>query len=292
MKRGAPSACVLLACGTWVAAAGESASADWSRALDCYHARRYAEARERFQQIAGQRAADPELDFYLGRLALWFDEGPLALVHLERAVGQAPREARLHNALGDAYGLMAQSANVLAKLSWAGKCLAAYERAVQLDPHTLAFRWSLLGYHCVAPRLVGGGAEKAQAQSQAIARLDPAEGRVARATLALAESRYAAAFAEFEAVLAAAPDDFVALYQIGRCAALSGREIDRGIRALRRCLELAPPAGPEMPTHAFVHHRLGLLLRQKGLLAAAAEAEAAVRRALPDFRPQKIVLRL
>jgi predicted component of type VI protein secretion system len=41
-----------------------------------------------------------------------------------------------------------------------------------------------------------------------------------------------------------------------------------------------------------VHHRLGLLLRQKGQLAAAAEAEAAVRRALPDFRPQKIVLRL
>jgi tetratricopeptide (TPR) repeat protein len=292
MKRGVHGSCLLLACGTWVAAAGEPPSAAWSQALDCYHARRYAEARERFQAIARQQTANPDLDFYLGRLALWFDEGPLALAHLERAVTQAPQAARLHHALGDAYGLMAQSANVLAKLTWAGKCLAAYERAVQLEPQRPDFRWSLLGFYCVAPRLVGGGAEKAEAQARAIALLDPAEGRVARATLALAESRYAAAFAEFEAVLAATPDDFNALYQVGRCAALSGREIDRGIRALRRCLELTPPEGPEMPTHAFVHHRLGLLLRHKGQLAAAAEAEAAARRALPDFRPQKIVLRL
>lgn len=274
-----------------VGSASGQTTAELARALDCYQARRYTEARERFARLARERPADAEVAFYLGRLALWFDEAAEAVAHLEPAAGQRPDDARLQHALGDAYGLMAQQAGILQSVGWVRKCRAAYERAVRLEPRTPAFRWSLLGYYCMAPRLLGGGAEKAWHEAAAIAALDPMQGRMARATLALAESRYAAAFAEFEPVVHATPDDFGALYQIGRCAALSGREIDRGIWALRRCLELRPPPGEDMPSHAYVYHRLGLLLRQKGLEAAAAEAFAAARRDEPDLRPQKIMLR-
>ena len=119
----------------------------------------------------------------------------------------------------------------------------------------------------------------------------PDRDLIARATLALTESRFIAAFAEFEGVLGDNPDDFIALYHIGRCAALSGREVDRGVRALQRCLELPAPDGDGMPTYACVHHRLGILFTKKGGTVAAAEAIAAALRAQPDFRPQKIVLR-
>lgn len=276
---------------TVVATASSQTSAEFARALDCYHARRYSEARELFERVALARVSDPEIDFYRGRLALWFDEADTALAHLERAAQACPQEARIQNALGDAYGLAAQRAPVLAKLGWARKCRTAYERAVALAPENLAYRWSLLGFYCVAPRLAGGGLERAHAQAGAIARGCAMEGRIARATLALAEARYTAAFAEFEAVLHESPDDFVALYQIGRCAALSGREIDRGIRALRRCLELQPPAGEEMPTRACVYHRLGNLLMKKGDATAATAAFSAALIEHPDFRPQKVVLR-
>jgi tetratricopeptide (TPR) repeat protein len=282
---------MLLLFGSVVAGASGQTAVEYARALDCYHARRYSEARTRFGQVAVQRPADPEIDFFLGRLALWFDDTTAALAHLERAAQAVPTEARIQNALGDAYGLMAQKANVLAKLGWALNCRKAYERAVSLEPATPAYRWSLLGFYCVAPRLVGGGIEKARAEAAAIARLDPMEGRIARATLALTESRFTAAFAEFEEVLHDAPDDFIALYHIGRCAALSGREVDRGIRALQRCLELPAPDGDGMPTRACVHHRLGNLFMKKGETVAATGAFAAAQREHPDFRPQKIVLR-
>ncbi len=282
---------LLLLFGTAVAGASAKSAGDLVRAMDCYHARRYTEARELFAGLARERPADPEIDFYLGRLALWFDDEAAALAHLERAAKAAPQEARLQNALGDAYGLAAQNAPLLSKLGWARKCRAAYERAIELDPRNPAYRWSLLGYFCVAPRLAGGGLEKAHGQADEIARLDPVNGRIARATLALAEERFAAAFSVFETVLRESPNDFLALYHIGRCAALSGREIDRGIASLRRCLDLPVPEGDGQPTLACVHHRLGNLLERKGDQIAAQRHYAEARRVHPDFRPQKIVLR-
>lgn len=282
---------LLLLFSTAVAGASAKNAGGLVRAMDCYHSRRYSEARVLFGELARERPLDPEIDFYLGRLALWFDDEAVALAHLERAVRAAPQEARIQNALGDAYGLAAQNAPLLSKLGWARKCRAAYERAIELEPANYLYRWSLLGYFCVAPRLAGGGLEKAHAQADAIARLDPMNGRIARATLALAEERFAAAFAQFEPVLRDSPDDFMALYQIGRCAALSGREVDRGIAALRRCLTLRAPEGDGLPTAASVHHRLGNLLERRGDPVAAQHHFAEARRLHPDFRPQKIVLR-
>ena len=114
---------------------------------------------------------------------------------------------------------------------------------------------------------------------------------MAQATLAIAEKRYEAAFAPFDSVLRQSPDDFFALYHIGRCAALSGRQVDRGIAALERCLTLSEPQADGRPTRACVHYRLGNLLEKKGDLVAARAAYAAATREHPDFRPEKIMLR-
>lgn len=283
---------VLLLFGVTVAGSSGRAATDFARAVDCYHARRYAEARERFVDLSRDRAADPELDFYLGRLALWFDDEKAAVSHLERAARLAPDDARIQNALGDAYGLAAQNAHMLFKLGWARRCLAAYLLAVKREPKQVAWRWSLLGYYLVAPAVAGGGSTRAHEQAREIAELDPVGGRVAQATLALAERRYAAAFAIFDAVLVDHPDDFMSLYQIGRCAAISGQNLERGTAALRRCLALRPPEGEGMPTLACVQYRLGNLLEKMGDGSAARTAYAAAEQEHPDFRPQKIALKL
>ncbi len=264
---------------------------DFEAAVACYEARNYSQARQMFARQREARPDDADLDFYLGRLALWFDDGPAALAHLERAVQRRPREARLHNALGDAYGLAAQQAGLLAKLGWARKCLAAYERAVELAPGNAAFRWSLLGYHCVAPAIAGGSRSKAFAQAAAIGRIEGIAGRMAHATLYLAEKNHAAAFAQFDSVPAEAAQNFLVLYQIGRCAAVSGEQLERGRAALRACLQLPEPQGDGLPSHASAHYRLANILEKQGeLVAARAEHDAALR-LQPDFRPDKIALK-
>jgi tetratricopeptide (TPR) repeat protein len=241
--------------------------------------------------LEATQRGDPSLDFYLGRLALWFDDEPAALSHLERAVAAAPKDARIHNALGDAYGLAAQNAGLLSKLGWAQRCKAAYERAVGLEPENVAYRWSLVGYFCIAPRVAGGGLDKAYLQAEEIRKLDAMAGRIAFATLFLSEKKFPAAFQQFEPVLRNEPDSFMALYHVGRCAALSGTQLARGLAALRRCLELQPPVGDGMPTHASVHYRIGNILEKKGDKFAAEAAYARAKDAHPDFRPAKIALK-
>lgn len=281
----------LLLLGSLIATASGRALADFARALDCYQSRRFAESRRLFRELESGRPADPEVDFHLGRLALWFDEPEEAVTRLERAVAVRPGEARLHNALGDACGLMAQRAPLLGKLGWARRCRREYERALELDPANVDHHWSLLGYFALAPRLAGGSPARAGELAARIARLDPLQGRVARATLALVDGQPGQAMAEFDVVLRDDPENFLALYQIGRCAAVGGSDAVRGVEALRRCLRLRPPAGENQPGHAHVHHRLAELLERQGQAAAAAEARAAVLRLEPDFRAEKTALR-
>ena len=270
---------------------GTERADEWETARALYEARQYRTARTSFEQLAAGRAPDAELDVYLGRLALWFDDEAAALTHLERAARLAPAAARIQNALGDAFGLAAQNADLLSKYSWAKKCRAAYERAVALEPGNPAYRWSLLGYYLVAPRIAGGGEQRALAQAEEIWRLDPMNGRIARATICLAEKRPDAAFAQFDEVLRQNPTDFIALYHVGRCAALSGEQLDRGLGALRRCLGLTPPVGDGLPAYANVHYRIANILEKKGEARGAKEEYAAALRANADFRPEKMALK-
>jgi tetratricopeptide (TPR) repeat protein len=270
--------------------AGELAS-NFSTARVLYEGRSYTEARKIFLELAADQPESVEINFYLGRLALWFDDDATALARLEKAAQVAPTDARIQNALGDAYGMMAQKAGLLAKLGWARKCLAAYERAVALDPLKPAYRWSLLGFYCVAPRIAGGGCDRALGQAEEISRLNPVEGRMALATYFLSERRPAAAFAQFDDWLAQEPDSFLALYHIGRCAALSGEQLERGRTALQRCLVLTPPGGDGRPTLASAHHRLGNILEKMGDRSGAVAHYSAARRLHPDFRAEKDALR-
>jgi len=274
-----------------VGRAGAEPGGDFHTAVGYYRAAHYSEARQIFGRLAADQPDNSELDFYLGRLALWFDEGASGLAYLERAARREPCSARVQNALGDAYGLMAQQANILMKFGWAKKCRAAYERAVELDPGNCDFRWSLLGYYFLAPAIAGGGIERAYAQAAEIRKIDPMSGRIAWATLKLGEKKFAEAFAEFDGVLRQSPDDFMALYHVGRCAALSGEQVERGIAALERCLDLRAPEGEGNPRREDVRYRLANLLEKKGdYVRAKAEYESS-RRENPDFRPAKVALK-
>ncbi len=287
---------VFAALSSWFVAGHLARAADESdgraAAIALYDDRRYREARAAFRALESvRRPVDEELDFYLGRIALWFDDRDDAITRLERAVRATPASARLHNALGDAYGLAAQQAPLLAKLGWARKCVAAYRKAVELEPENPLYRWSLLGYYLVAPGIAGGGREKALAEAQRLKAIDDMAGRIALATVHLADERADHAFAQFDDLCEQRPDDFMVLYHIGRCAALSGEQIDRGIAALRRCLDLEPPRGEGMPTIPLVHYRLAGLYAARGEEAEAARLRARAWELNPDLRPEKSALK-
>lgn len=259
--------------------------AAFTAAVELYAQRKPLEAQKAFEALAATDAGNANVQFYLGRLALQRNDHAQAVVHLEKAVALVPGEARYHHRLGDAYGISAQKAGMLAKMGLAGKCRAAYEKAVELDPKNVDARFSLLGFYQQAPGIVGGGMDKALLQAQAIKHLDPARGRLAIAGVHVIEKRYAAAFAEFDEALKAQPDDYAALFQTGRLSAITGERLAGGLAALRQCLAQTPPGN--QPGHAAAHWRIGNILEKQNDRPGARAAYEAALRIDPKF-PQAI----
>lgn len=252
-------------------------------ARELFRERKLAEAQAAYEQLAVTDPQNVEVQFQLGELALRRNDPAAAVVYLEQAALLDPKSARVQKRLGDARGTLAMNASVFSKVGHAKKTLVAYERAVALDPNYVAGRLALFEFYRQAPGIMGGGYDKALAQAQAVKALDPARGRVALATLYVGEKQYGAAFAEFQTVLNANPDDYTAHYQIGRLAALTGQFVERGLTSLRRCLELTPPTDEGAPTPASVHWRIGTLLEKKRDRAGARQAYETALRLDPEF---------
>lgn len=244
--------------------------------------RHWAAAQPLLEKAITANPQDAEAHYLLGLSLLNQNKGEAAVAPLEKAVELAPTNGTYQRTLGDAYGVSAQKAGLFSKLGWAKKCKAAYDKAVELDPKDVWARWAVMEYCRQAPAIVGGGMDNAYAQAEEIKKLDPARGRAAFATLYVTEKKYSEAFALFEETLKETPDDYAALFQLGRLAAVSGERLDRGLAALRQCLALPPQQG--QPSHAVIHWRIGNILEKQGDKAAAKAAYEASLRIDPNFK--------
>src|SRR5262249_25503267 len=151
----------------------------------------------------------------------------------------------------------------------------------ELDPKNLAARTSLMAVYQQAPSMMGGGTDKAYEQAAAIKALDATRGHLAYATLYVADKKPDQALAELDEVLKGSPDDYAALYEVGKLAATTGKYLERGLASLRQCLELPAPAGT--PGHAAAQWRLGNILEKQGDAAGARAAYEAALKLDPKF---------
>jgi tetratricopeptide (TPR) repeat protein len=201
---------------------------------------------------------------------------------------------------------------------------ASFERAVELDPNHIDGREGLVQFYLQAPGIAGGSVAKAREQAAEIRRISPHRGHLADATiandqkdLAGAERAYRAAasalpdsvsgvapllsflsnngraaeaFPVIDGFLARHPDNRAMQYWLGRTAAVSGQQLDRGEAALRQLLTTPSDNAPRiLPEN--VHYRLGDIAAKRGDLTGA-RAEYGKALALnPDHQNAKDALR-
>lgn len=212
--------------------------------------------------------------------------------------------------LGRAYGDQAQRANKLKQGLLARKTKTAFERAVALDPNNLSARGFLVDFYQLAPGFMGGSEAKASEQIAAIRARSAYRGGLVAATAqqrrkdvqgaerefialiaafpdslsprtGLTQSlingkRFAEAFRVIDAARAAIPSSAIPSYMLGRLAAISGEQLERGEAALRTYLSHVP-ARTE-PSLAAAHMRLGQILEKRGRTAdARAQLQEALR---------------
>jgi tetratricopeptide (TPR) repeat protein len=259
----------------------EQSLADQARAL--YAAKQYPEARAVLEKLAAAEPQNAEARFYLGDLAQKRGDTDEQVNQLEQAVALAPNNATYLVALGGAYGEAAQKAGIFSKLGFAKKCLASFQKAVEIEPKNVDAHQALWSFYRAAPSFAGGGHDKAVVEAEEIRKLDPVAGATALGQLYVDDKKVDEAFALFVETLKTAPDNYGLLYGVGRTAAQSGTHLEQGEAALRKCLKLMPPQG--QPPIEAVHWRLGNIAEKRGdKPAAKAEYEAAVA-ANPNFKP-------
>jgi len=262
---------------------------------------RVDEALQTLEQQVSHSATDAESYNLLCRAYYMIDEWDRGIAACERARNLDPQKSLYHLWLGRIYGEKADHVGFLSAAGLAKKVRVEFERAVELDPESWEARADLVDFYVSAPAIVGGGRDKAQAQANAIAALNPALAHWIAAHIAakdhdtaLAEREYRAAIAanqslgrawvdlagllfrnnrldDMEQVLRDLESAPVAQREALRDGASvllrAGRDFRLAIRLLRRYLSSPVEEAPAFKAHDM----LGQLLEKQGDRRAAAE---------------------
>ncbi len=247
-----------------------------------------------------------------GRAQLDSGKADQATKSFERAIKLNERSSDAHLWLARSVGTMAQNANVLRQPFLGKRAKSEFEKALALDSNSLGAREGVMQFYLLAPGVMGGSLPKAREQAAAIARLNPLRGHFAAAQiannqkdLAGAEKALHAAATEFpdslsavtswanflanngraeeafpplDRYLAGHPNDRVARWWVGRTAAISGKQLDRGEQLLRGLLAEPQPATGARILPENVHVRLGDIAAKRGDKATArTEYQAALK---------------
>jgi tetratricopeptide (TPR) repeat protein len=229
---------------------------------------------------------------------------------LEKCVAAEPGNSKFHQWLGRALGLQAAQNGIVSGAMSLRRVKAELEKAIELEPLNLEARQDLALMYRAAPGFLGGSNAKAAEQVAFIRRHDPALASQLDGDFLFADKKYDAALtayqesarlhprpmiqvrislayqqkedwtqalAALDRALALDPDFPFAVYQMGRIAALSGLQLERGEKCLRTYIAMPVREELENPSLSAAHSRLGNILEKKGDRAGArAEYETAL----------------
>jgi tetratricopeptide (TPR) repeat protein len=269
-----------------------------------------AEAIAQVTRLGAEQPATAVSSFYRGCTLLAARKFGDAEGQFARSAQLAPSNAIAHYWRGRAAGEAAIVANTFRQIGLARTSKAELERAVQLDPDYLDAREGLLQFYLLAPGIAGGSADKAREQAREIQRRAPYRGGFSLASIAYrvkdregAARTYVALAAQFpdsirpvfngaaallelkrpdeawrmvDRFASAHPQGMDVDYLVGRTAAESGQQLDRGAESLARYLRGTPGRGQATP--AAAHSRLGMIREKRGARGPArASYETAAR---------------
>lgn len=251
-------------------------------AIALYREKRFPEARVALEAVLAATPDNAVACHFLGLTLLRrADDKALddAVPWLDKAVRLAPDNAEYLADLGGTLLLLAAKNTSYAA---ATRGRDAMEKSLRIEPRNVEARAGLMQFYQRAPWPLGSKA-KAAAQLEEIRKLDPTRALVLSVALKAAAKDYDGAFRICEELLAREPDNFGANYQLGRTAAESGRNLERGLACLERCLNL-PPGGPSNAQPTDVWNRIGDIQRQRGRIEESRAAYTAALRLNPGNR--------
>jgi tetratricopeptide (TPR) repeat protein len=282
-------------------AAGQASLPDLQRD---YNAGRYHRAVDALNSAIAKAPNDPSLHLLLGKSYYELREFSRAIASLERAVQLSPKESEVHDWLGRAYGRKAEESMFLSAMGWARKTHHEFEIAVDLDPRNFEAQRDLIRYEINAPSVVGGGDDKALKHIEALEKIDPEQGQLARGEFFATKKRIPEAEGVFSKILESNsehagvyfevsdyyrdranaekmaeaidkaerldPDDRRLKYYKGVLLVMQGKRASEAEMLLKSYISTVPD-NSDLPSHAAAKQWLGKLYESLGRFSEATE---------------------
>jgi tetratricopeptide (TPR) repeat protein len=262
---------------------------------------RYSDAMHVLESAISQSPQDARLHYWMARSAYEMLQFDTAINSAERACQLDPTNSGYHLWLARSLGRKAERDRSFFVARRFGHEL---EEAVRLAPSNIRARRDLAEFYAESPWIVGGGKGKARQQVETIVKLDPIDGILAWADYFRNTDQAGEAARQFQLLLAQKPPradayfeglDFfesrrdptqmeVFLAPAARLAPADPRLIyyravahvfaGTAFAEAEKDLETYLATGPnhsDMPNHADVYERLGLLYEKKGDIKRAEE---------------------
>ncbi len=276
-------------------------------------------------RVAMQRlaaATAPTRHFAAGCLSVMASQWDSAAAHFDAATKANPRSSAAYLWVGNITGHRARLGDTQTKVRLAAGIRDAYQKAIALDGTNLDAREGLMQYLLATPAPLGGDKAKAAEQAAAIAKVDRYRGLGAALAVAAANNdkpaverlllgattqypdsvigwanlsamqadagRHAEAFATITRWQARRSNAMFALFSVGRTAAVSGQQLQRGEQALQQYLR--GKRGPNDPPLANANYRLGQIYEKQNRKADARAAYQAALRSNPSLRDASMAL--
>jgi tetratricopeptide (TPR) repeat protein len=141
-------------------------------------------ARAVVEQRLRQAPQDADANYLLSQIRAAFGDRTSPLELATTAVRLDGGVARYHRQLAEVQGVMAQHANLFQQALLARRFRKEIDTALSLDPRDMQALRDLIEYYLMAPGILGGDTNKAEAVARQIAALDAVEGLLAGARIA------------------------------------------------------------------------------------------------------------
>jgi Tetratricopeptide repeat len=178
--------------------------------------------------------------YLLSQVKLTYGDLDTALSLAEKSVALDPKNSGYHYQLAITCGRTAEKATLFTKGHWAKRFKEEAETAASLDAKNLDARFGLLEYYLQAPRLMGGGKDKARTMADEIGKIDLTSGELAQARVAEDQKNRSKERDSYARAVAAGPKTYEARISIANFYLRSAASSDNS----RNQEDGGPPADP------------------------------------------------
>ncbi len=264
----------------------------------------------------------PTAMFATGCLDVMASRWDSAAAHFDAAANGNPKSSASYLWVGNITGQLARLGTAETKVRLTSKIHDAYAKAIALDGANIDAREGLMQFYLETPAPLGGDKTKAAEQAQAIGKVNPFRGLSAQlavvssvndrpalerlltqattqfpdslvgwanlSALQADDKRAAAAFATITRWQATHRNAMFALFSIGRTAAVTGEQLERGVQALQQFLR--GRRAPNDPPLANAHYRLAQIYERQNKKAEAKTEYTAAISLNPRLRDAQMAL--